>query len=245
MNAVSIEELWKSYKLHGDQEAKDELIVHYVSLVKIIAGRLYVDYNHNVEYDDIVSYGILGLIDAIEKYDIDKANKFETYANFRIKGAVIDQLRALDWIPRSLRQKYREYEKAVQEMQSRSSGEFTDAELASLMGISEQDLSKLESSLSTFSVASLEEKFENRKEIDILDDPSIDSNPERALLDKDTKDQLAAGIDKLGERERTIISLYYYEELTYKEIAEIIGISESRISQIHTKAITKLRNYLT
>ncbi|MDO4772667.1 MAG: FliA/WhiG family RNA polymerase sigma factor [Bacillota bacterium] len=245
MNAVSIEELWKSYKLHGDQEAKDELIVHYVSLVKIIAGRLYVDYNHNVEYDDIVSYGILGLIDAIEKYDIDKANKFETYANFRIKGAVIDQLRALDWIPRSLRQKYREYEKAVQEMQSRSSGEFTDAELASLMGISEQDLSKLESSLSTFSVASLEEKFENRKEIDILDDPSIDSNPERALLDKDTKDQLAAGIDKLGERERTIISLYYYEELTYKEIAEIIGISESRISQIHTKAITKLRNYLS
>lgn len=245
MNTVSIEELWKSYKLHGDQEAKDELIVHYISLVKIIAGRLYVDYNHNVEYDDIVSYGILGLIDAIEKYDIDKANKFETYANFRIKGAVIDQLRALDWIPRSLRQKYREYEKAVQEMQSRSSGEFTDAELASLMGISEQDLSKLESSLNTFSVASLEEKFENRKEIDILDDPSIDSNPERALLDKDTKDQLAAGIDKLGERERTIISLYYYEELTYKEIAEIIGISESRISQIHTKAITKLRNYMS
>lgn len=246
MNTVSLDALWKGYKQEGDQEAKNELIVHYVSLVKIIAGRLFVQYNHNVEYDDIVSYGILGLIDAIEKYDMEKNNKFETYANFRIKGAVIDHLRSLDWIPRSLRQKYKEYERAVCEMQNRSSGaDYSDAELAKLMGISELELSKLESSLMTFSVASLEEKFENRKEIDLLDDESDESNPEKILLEKAIKEQLAGSIDKLGERERTIISLYYYEELTYKEISEIIGISESRISQIHTKAITKLRHFLT
>ncbi len=245
MNTVSVDELWKSYKYDGDEEAKDELIIHYVSLVKIIAGRLYVDYNHNVEYDDIVSYGILGLIDAIEKYDIEKANKFETYANFRIKGAVVDQLRSLDWIPRSLRQKYREYEKAVLELQNKNAGEYTDKELAEYLGITELELSKLENSLSTFSVASLEEKFENRKEVDILDDPSQDNHPEKALFKKTTKEQLIKGIEKLGEREKTIISLYYYEELTYREIAEIIGISESRISQIHTKAVTKLKAFMT
>ncbi len=244
MSAVSVEELWHSYKIDGEKEAKDELIVHYLSLVKIIAGRLYVDYNHNVEYDDIVSYGILGLIDAIEKYDIEKANKFETYANFRIKGAVVDQLRALDWIPRSLRQKYREYEKAVLEVQNLHSGNYTDADLAAHLGITEAELSKLESSLSTFSVASLEEKFENRKEVDILDDPSQDNHPEKAFVKKTVKEELIKGIEGLGEREKTIISLYYYEELTYREIAEIIGISESRISQIHTKAITKLKSVL-
>ncbi len=241
MAVVSIEELWKSYKIDGDEDAKNELIIHYISLVKIIAGRLYLDYNHNVEYDDIVSYGILGLIDAIEKYDINKKNKFETYANFRIKGAVVDQLRSLDWIPRSLRQKYREYEKALLQVQNSSGGQYHDSDLARAMGLTELELSKLECELSTFSIASLEEKFENRKEYDILVDADQDSQPEKALMDKAIKEELARGIDKLGERERTIISLYYYEELTYREIAEIIGISESRISQIHTKAITKLK----
>lgn len=243
MTATSVDFLWKSYKLEGDEEAKNELIIHYVSLVKIIAGRLFVDYNHNVEYDDIVSYGIIGLIDAIEKYDIKKANKFETYANFRIKGAVVDQLRSLDWIPRSLRQKYREYERALSNVQREKGGEFTDADIAAEMGVSEEELLKLTSELSSFSIVSLEEKFENKSEFDIKSDNS-EFQPEKAMLSKATKEQLAKSVDKLGERERTIISLYYYDKLTYREISEIIGISESRISQIHTKAIAKLRVFM-
>ncbi len=240
MSAVSVDELWHSYKIEGNQEAKNELIVNYVSLVKIIAGRLFVDYNHNVEYDDIVSYGIIGLIDAIEKYDINKANKFETYANFRIKGAVVDQLRSLDWIPRSLRQKFRDYERAISEVQRVKGGDYTDSDIAAAMGITEDKLLSLTSELSSFSVVSLEEKFENKSEFDIMAENS-EFQPEKALENKLIKKLLADSIDKLTDRERTIISLYYYDKLTYREISEIIGISESRISQIHTKAIAKLR----
>lgn len=240
MAAIPVDELWESYKLHGNEDAKNELIVHYVSLVKIIAGRLFVDYNHNVEYDDIVSYGIIGLIDAIEKYDMSKANKFETYANFRIKGAVVDQLRSLDWIPRSLRQKFRDYERALSEVQRLKGGDYTDADIAEVMGLSEDKLLSLTGELSTFSIVSLEEKFENKSEFDIIAENS-EYQPEKALMEKTTKKLLAESIDKLGERERIIISLYYYDNLTYREISEIIGISESRISQIHTKAITKLK----
>lgn len=243
MTAQLLQSLWKSYKQDGDEEAKNELIIHYVELVKIIAGRLFVDYNQNVEYDDIVSYGIIGLIDAIEKFDINKLNKFETYANFRIKGAVIDQLRALDWAPRSLRQKYREYERALSELQNEKSGSYTDTDVAKKMNISLDELNKLTTDLSQVAVVSLEEKFENRVEFDIRTD-DIDVHPEKALVDKETRAMLAKAIDKLEDRERTIISLYYYEKLTYREIAEIVGISESRISQIHTKAIAKLRLFM-
>lgn len=243
MVSLSIDELWKSYKYNDDNDAKDELIVHYISLVKVIAGRLYVDYNHNVEYDDIVSYGIIGLIDAIEKYDITKANKFETYANFRIKGSVVDQLRSLDWIPRSLRQKNRELENAISIVQNRTDGELSDKEIAKEMGISEADLNKLMGELSTFAIVSLEEKFENKNEFDIQASYQ-DYQPEKVMIDSSLKESLAEAVDKLGDRERTIISLYYYEKLTYKEISQIIGISESRISQIHTKAISVLKTHM-
>ncbi len=243
MSTLSVDELWMSYKQNGDQLAKDELIIHYISLVKIIAGRLYVDYNHNVEYDDIVSYGIIGLIDAIEKYDPDKKNKFETYANFRIKGAVIDQLRSLDWIPRSLRQKYREYENAINAVITEKGGEYTEHDIAVKLGITDDELSKLSSELTNFSIVSLEEKFDNKSEFDIKTEYR-EYQPEKVMMDNELKKALAEGIDTLKDRERTIISLYYYEKLTYREISELVGISESRISQIHTKAITKLKVYL-
>ncbi len=243
MSTLSVDELWSSYKEHGDKAAKDELIIHYVSLVKIIAGRLYVDYNHNVEYDDIVSYGIIGLIDAIEKYDINKLNKFETYANFRIKGAVIDQLRSLDWIPRSLRQKYREYENALNEVIFEKGGDYDDSDVADKLGISEDEFNKLTSELTNFSIVSLEEKFDHKSEFDI-ETQYREFQPEKVMMDNELKKELARGIDSLKEREKTIISLYYYERLTYREISELVGISESRISQIHTKAITKLKAHL-
>lgn len=237
---MSMDKLWLDYKQHHDKEAKDALIVHYVELVKIIAGRLYVDYNHHVDYEDLISYGILGLIDAIEKFDPGKQVKFETYANIRIRGAIIDQLRNLDWVPRSLRHKYRVLEQAIAQLQGVYGTDFTDEQLAQVMEISTDDLAKLMSEVSSFTVMSLEEKFEDHVGFDIQTDYR-DFNPEAALDQKVTVQLLKAGIEVLPDRERTVISLYYYDELTYKEIAEILSISESRVSQLHTKAVARLR----
>lgn len=237
---MSTEQLWIKYKEHQDKSAKDALIIQYVELVKIIAGRLYNDYNHHVDYEDLVSYGILGLIDAIEKFDHKKAIKFETYANFRIRGAIIDQLRNLDWVPRSMRQKYKQLEEAIEKLQREHGNEFSDQQLASLMEVSEEDLGKLFNEISTFSIVSLEEKFEEQIGFDIQADYT-DFEPEKALEVKVMTQLLKEAIDVLPEKERLVVSLYYYDELTYKEIAQVMEISESRISQLHTKAISRLR----
>ncbi len=232
--------LWINFKEKHDKGAKDELIIHYVELVKIIAGRLYNDYNHHVDYEDLVSYGILGLIDAIEKFDHKKAVKFETYANFRIRGAIIDQLRNLDWVPRSMRHKYKILEASIELLQIKHGNDFTDEQLASSMSLTEDELSKLLNEVSTFSVVSLEEKFEEQVGFDIQADYH-EFEPEKALDIKVTTQLLKEAIDTLPEKERLVVSLYYYNELTYKEIAKVLEISESRISQLHTKAISRLK----
>ncbi len=237
---MSTEQLWINYKEKQDKAAKDALIIQYVELVKIISGRLYNDYNHHVEYEDLVSYGILGLIDAIEKFDHKKAIKFETYANFRIRGAIIDQLRNLDWVPRSMRHKYKLLEDAIEKLQRQHGNDFSDKQLASVLELSEDELSKLFNEVSTFSVVSLEEKFEEQVGFDVRADYT-DFEPEKALEIKVTTQLLKEAIDSLPEKERLVVSLYYYDELTYKEIAQIMDISESRISQLHTKAISRLR----
>lgn len=240
---MDMDKYWQSYKENDDKQAKDHLIVHYVELVKIIAGRLYTDYNHHVEYDDLVSYGIIGLIDAIEKFDHNKNVKFETYANIRIRGAVIDQLRNLDWVPRSLRSRYKRFEEAMQRLQARYGNDYTDEQLANELDMSMDDMNKFLNEVSSFSVVSLEEKFEEHANFDIETDYD-EFNPEQVLDKKVMYNMLKQGIEKLPEREGLIISLYYYEELTYKEIAEVLSISESRISQLHTKAIGRLKNDL-
>jgi RNA polymerase sigma factor for flagellar operon FliA len=240
---MSMDKLWINYKDKHDKSAKDELIVHYVELVKIISGRLYTDYNHHVEYDDLVSYGILGLIDAIEKFDYTKNVKFETYANIRIRGAIIDQLRNLDWVPRSLRHKYKKLEEAIDRLHTQNNVNYTDEDLAIELEMNVNELGKFLSEVSTFSIVSLEEKFEESIGFDIKADYR-DFEPEKSLDIKVMTQLLKEGIDTLPERERTIISLYYYDELTYKEIALILEISESRISQLHTKAIARLQNIL-
>ncbi len=237
---MALEQLWSKYKEKNDKQAKDELIVHYVELVKIIAGRLYGDYNRHVEYDDLVSYGILGLIDAIEKFDHRKKVKFETYANIRIRGAIIDQLRNLDWVPRSLRTKYKRFEDAVSQLQSVYGNQYTDQQLADQLGMDITEMNRFLNEISSFSIVSLEEKFEEQINFDIKTDYD-DFDPEQVLDKKVMFNLLKEGIDALPEREGLIISLYYYDEMTYKEIAEILEISESRISQLHTKAIGRLR----
>lgn len=237
---MSSMDLWVKYKEQNDRSAKDELIVKFVELVKIVAGRLYVSYNAHVEYEDLVSYGIIGLIDAIEKFDHTKNIKFETYANFRIRGSIIDQLRSLDWIPRSMRQKYKKLEEAIVKLQNEHGMEVSDELIAKELGMTLDELNKLMADISVFSLVSLDEKIEENSNFSIKSN-SLEMSPEGSLFDKETKSILKDRIGLLPEREKTIISLYYYSELTYKEIAEVLGISESRISQLHSKAIIKLR----
>lgn len=240
---MATSDLWVRFKEHHDRSAKDALILEYVELVKIVAGRLYVNYHAHVEYEDLVSYGILGLIDAIDKFDPEKNVKFETYANFRIRGAVIDQLRSLDWIPRSMRHKYRQMEDIMERMQAIHGSDFDESILAQEMGLSREEFSKLLSEFSAFTMVSLEEKIEENSNFSIRSDHP-DVNPEASMMESETKRILREQVDFLPERERMIVNLYYYSELTYKEIAEIMGISESRISQLHTKAMMRLKSGL-
>ena len=243
MTMADIEQLWKKYKDKQDPQAKESLIIHYVELVKIVAGRLYNSKNRELEFDDLVSFGIIGLIDAIEKFDIDKNVKFETYANIRIRGAIIDQIRSLDWIPRSARQKYKDMEEAIESLQSKNEGEITEEMIAGQMALTVTEFNRMLGEFTTFSIVSLEEKLSESAGFNPISD-LMDYNPEASVLDKDLKEVLRKAIDQLPERERLIISLYYYSELTYKEIAEVLEISESRISQLHTKAILKLKAFL-
>ncbi|MGB3367038.1 MAG: FliA/WhiG family RNA polymerase sigma factor [Acidaminobacteraceae bacterium] len=237
---MTVDNLWKEYKIKNDKSAKEQLIVKYIELVKIISGRLYTSYNAHVEYDDLVSYGIIGLIDAIEKFDLSKQIKFETYANIRIRGAVIDQLRTLDWIPRSARQKSKEFEEALNKLQNTKGSSFTNQDIADELGVTLADVNKLIGEISTFSMISLEEKISENSNFSIKSNQS-EFNPEANLMGKELNKSLEKAIDFLPEREKVLVSLYYYSELTYKEIAEVLEISESRISQLHTKIISKLK----
>jgi len=233
-------ELWKRYKDKNDLKAKEELIVYYIALVKTISGRLYNTYNAHVEYDDLVGYGVIGLLDAIEKYDYKLGNKFETYANIRIRGAIVDQLRSMDWIPRSLRQKYKVLEKATKKLQNIYGMDIRDEDLAKEMNMTTKELGELMHQVSTFSIVSLDEKISENSNISIQEDRKVET-PEAELMDVETKIMLKEMVGKLPEKEQRVIELYYYSELTYKEISSIMGISESRISQLHTKAITKMQ----
>ncbi|MBM7560611.1 sigma-70 family RNA polymerase sigma factor [Fusibacter tunisiensis] len=234
------EELWVQYKEYNSKEAKDALIIEYVELVKIIAGRLYTSYNAHVEFDDLLSYGIIGLIDALEKFDHKKNIKFETYANIRIRGAIIDQIRHMDWIPRSTRQKYKRIEEAVARLQKKFGNDFTDEQIADELGLTLEAFSKLLGEATTYSVVSLEEKIEDSLNFDIASNV-VDIQPEDRFVENEMKKILSQTIEQLPEKEMRVMQLYYYSELTYKEIAEILEISESRVSQIHTKAISKLK----
>ncbi len=236
----NLSEEWKAYKNDGSQDAKEKLIVEYVELVKIIAGRLYSSFNANVDFDDLVSYGIIGLIDAIEKFDIAKEVKFETYANIRIRGAIVDQIRALDWIPRSTRQKFKQLDEVMSKLHNIHGDNITDQILADEMNMTTTELNKFLGEASALSVISLDEKLSENSNFSIRSEDR-EISPEGNLFDKETKKLLKERIESLPEREKMIINLYYFSELTYKEIAGVLEISESRISQLHSKAIIKLR----
>ncbi|MCR4434472.1 MAG: FliA/WhiG family RNA polymerase sigma factor [Clostridiales bacterium] len=238
-------ELWKQYSDTKDPAVKEKLIIEYSHLVKYVAGRLNIYFGSNVEYDDLVGFGVFGLIDAIEKYDVNKGVKFETYASLRIKGSIIDSIREMDWVPRSLRQKSKELEKVYWEIENELGHSASDKEVADKLGISLEEFYKLLNDVNVSSMVSLEEFLEQNYEVG-TDLPSLnkEDKPENYVEIVELKEILADAINKLPEKEKMVINLYYFEELTLKEISAIMNVSESRISQLHTKSILRLRGKL-
>lgn len=242
MKTVDREKLWETYRKKPSQELREQLIIEYSQLVKLVAGRLSMYLGYNVDYDDLVSYGIFGLIDAIDKFDLTKNVKFETYASLRIRGAILDQIRKMDWIPRTVRQRQRKMDEAIKIIEMRTGKTATDEELAQELGLSLDELCNWQSQLKVTNVVSLNEFEENGPE-PVIDqsNQSRFSRPEEVVEEAELKQTLTESLDVLTEKERRVIELYYYEELTLKEISKVLEVSESRVSQLHTKALNKMR----
>jgi RNA polymerase sigma factor for flagellar operon FliA len=247
---AAIAELWREFKKTNATDLRERLILHYSPLVKYVAGRVGVGLPPNIEQADLVSYGIFGLIDAINKFDIERAIKFETYAISRIKGAIIDELRAIDWIPRSVRYKAREVEKAYAALEARLHRTPNEAEVADELGIPLEDLHQIFSQVSFVNVIALDELLNVGGErgdklslVDTLEDTKAE-DPVAAFETEETKYLLARAINTLPEREKIVVTLYYYEGLTLAEIGQVLGVTESRICQMHTKAVLQLRGKL-
>ncbi len=247
--AFPAEAVWAEYKLTGARELRDQLIIRYSPLVKWVAGRVSVGLPQTIEQRDLVSYGIFGLIDAIEKFDRERGVKFETYAVVRIKGAIIDELRNIDWAPRSVRAKARAIQRTYSELETRLLRMPTDAEVAAELGLSEGQLQAQFSQISLASVLTLEETVSasSREKKTSLGDTLIDlrDGPMAVCEAKEMKQILAKEINRLGEREKTVLALYYYEGMTLSQIGKVFGVTESRASQIHTKAVLQLRARMT
>jgi RNA polymerase sigma factor for flagellar operon FliA len=242
--------LWDEFKGSGSEAARERLILHYAPLVKYVASRVATGLPASVEQADLVSYGMFGLIDALQKFEPGRGNKFETYAIPRIKGGIIDELRAMDWVPRSVRFKAREIEKAHADLESMLKRAPTEAELAERLGISRAELHEVVSQISFVSVLALDElvsvgsdRGEQVSLIDTLADKGLD--PTHGVESQETRGLLAAAINSLSEREKIVVTLYYFEGLTLAEIGDILGVTESRVCQIHTKAVAGLRGQLS
>lgn len=245
--ASELQRLWAEFKDRAEPVARERLILHYAPLVKYVVGRLAAGLPHTVERADLVSYGMFGLMDALEKFDRTREVKFETYAIPRIKGAIIDELRAMDWVPRSIRFKAREVEKAYSGLESKLRRAPTDEEVAGHLGISLSELHEVVNQISFVSVMALDEmvssggeRGEKRSLLDTLAD-AASADPAAELEGQEMRGMLAAAINSLTEREKIVVTLYYFEGLTLAEIGEILGVTESRVCQIHTKAVGQLR----
>jgi len=243
--------IWVQYKEKDDIEARDDLIIHYAHLVKYVANRLAINLSSVVEVDELISYGIEGLIDAIEKYDHKRNIKFETYAITRIRGSMIDGLRSMDWVPVSVRQKSKELEKTYTNLESKLGRAATDMEVAEELGITLNELSNLLREVAANTIISLDDFIpgddnDNKKKriVDLLEDHNASDALELLEL-SEVKELLTKTISRLPEKEKTVVYLYYYEGLTLKEIGMVLALSESRISQLHTKAILRLRGSLS
>jgi len=239
----NLEKIWRTYQANKSPELKERLIIEYSPIVKFVAGRLLVHVGQHVEYDDLVGYGIFGLIDAIDKFDLDKGVKFETYASLRIKGAIIDNIRKMDWVPRTLRQKNKEFEQVNAKLEAELGREPTDEEVAEKLNISVAEVREMMKSAAILSLVSLDDYLEQNHE-SAFGQRAQGDTPEEHLDKKELHKMLTETIEALTEKEKMVVTLYYFEELTLKEISGIMGVSESRISQIHSKAILRMQRKL-
>jgi RNA polymerase sigma factor FliA len=241
--------LWQEYRKTGDRQVRDRLILTYAPLVKFVAGRVGASLPAHVDEQDLVSYGLLGLIGAIERYDPDREIKFETFAMARIRGAIIDELRSLDWVPRSVRTRARQIERAIATLEEELMRAPTDEEIARKLGVTADELEESLHEISRSSVAALDELWSRSGSgdqialIDTIEDEA-GPDPELSLERAEIKEALAESISDLPEREKLVVTLYYYEELTLREIGEVLGVTESRVSQLHTKAILRMKAHL-
>ncbi|MEE8331740.1 MAG: RNA polymerase sigma factor WhiG [Acidimicrobiia bacterium] len=241
-----IVELWERFKKSAEPEAREGLILHYSPLVKFVAGRVGVGLPRSVDHGDLASYGTFGLIDAIDKFDMSRGIKFETYAVNRIRGAILDELRALDWVPRSVRAKAREIQRSMAELEHKLERTPTDEELAAQVGVTLTELQDTLAEIANLGLVALDELLspddrESSSVGDLLSDPKA-PDPSGDFESHETRFVLADSIGRLGERERLVVTLYYYEGLTLAEIGGVLGVTESRVCQIHTKAVMSLRN---
>jgi RNA polymerase sigma factor for flagellar operon FliA len=247
VKATELRELWQRYKKDGDEKARERLVLAYSPLVKFVAGRMSSGLPAHIEESDLISYGLLGLIGAIERFDPDREIKFETFAVARIKGSIIDELRSLDWVPRSVRAKAREIEAAHAKLERTLGRTPTDEEVAAELGVTNEEFQESLLQISNSSVVALDELWSvsdaSGDQVSLLDtmkDPSA-VDPARELGVSELKDRLANAISRLPEREKLVVALYYYENLTLREIGEVLGVTESRVSQLHTKAVLRLK----
>lgn len=244
MDETGRRKLLEEYSKTKSSEARENLILEYAPLVKVVAGRLSMYLGYNVEYDDLVGYGIFGLIDAIDKFDCFKEVKFETYASLRIRGAILDQIRKMDWIPRTIRQKQKKIEAVIREVEQATGHAATDEEIAAGLGISDDEYLEWQSQMKITGVVSLNEYMEQGS--DVSQDygrhtTSRFESPEERVEKEELTKVLGEALELLTEKEQKVITLYYYEELTLKEISSILEVSESRISQLHTRALQKMK----
>jgi RNA polymerase sigma factor for flagellar operon FliA len=248
---IELRDLWKRYKSDGDERARERLVVAYSPLVKYVSGRMASGLPAHVEEADLISYGLVGLISAISRFEPEREIKFETYAITRIKGAIIDELRSLDWVPRSVRARAREMERANSKLEGKLQRAPTDEEMSEELGISVDDFQAALLQISNSTIAALDEMWtvsgsggDQVSLLDTLQDP--DAEDPAVVMDQTyLKDRVADAIARLPEREKLVVALYYYENLTLREIGEVLGVTESRVSQLHTKAVLRLRSRLS
>jgi RNA polymerase sigma factor for flagellar operon FliA len=247
---IELRDLWRRYKANGDTSARERLVVAYSPMVKFVAGRLGAGLPSHVDDADLISYGLMGLIGAIERFEPERGIKFETFAMTRIRGAIIDELRSLDWVPRSVRSRAREIEAAQNKLEHELQRAPTEEELAEKLGIDQEELQTSLLEIANSSVYALDELWtvsdssgDQVSLLDTISDPRAD-DPQETLDSSEVKDRLTDAIGSLPEREQLVVALYYYENLTLREIGEVLGVTESRVSQLHTKAVMRLKSRL-
>ncbi len=250
VKAIELQDLWRRYKASGDERARERLVVAYSPLVKYVAGRMSSGLPAHVEEADLISYGLGGLISAIERFDLGREIKFETYAITRIRGAIIDELRTLDWVPRSVRARARQFERVNMKLEARLQRAPTDEEMSAELEITVEEFQDALLQISSSTIVALDELWNvsdsSGDQVSLLDTLPDRSAPDpQALVDQsELRDRIADAIAALPEREKLVIALYYYENLTLREIGEVLGVTESRVSQLHTKAVLRLRSKL-